>query len=139
MGHGSLVIGAQLQNLGKFVYPILPRCLSDEALKAIGPFYLVYMPGEVKYPKPFFPCSLCGTSATEVALKLKPLKTQNCFTRMNSLNLSLIIFWKKVTDYVSTFLRRSMSYLSSGIQLLVHFFAINLQHCQYSSKLGFIV
>ena len=25
-------------------------CLSDETLKAVGPFYLVYMPGEVKYP-----------------------------------------------------------------------------------------
>ena len=25
-------------------------CLSDETLKAVGPFYLVTMPGEVKYP-----------------------------------------------------------------------------------------
>ena len=25
-------------------------CLSDETLKAVGPFYLVSMPGEVKYP-----------------------------------------------------------------------------------------
>ena len=25
-------------------------CLSDEALKAVGPFYLVSMPGEVKVP-----------------------------------------------------------------------------------------
>ena len=25
-------------------------CLSDETVKAIGPFYLVSMPGEVKYP-----------------------------------------------------------------------------------------
>ena len=25
-------------------------CPSDETLKAVGPFYLVYMPGEVKYP-----------------------------------------------------------------------------------------
>ena len=25
-------------------------CLSDEELKAVGPFYLVSMPGEVKYP-----------------------------------------------------------------------------------------
>ena len=24
-------------------------CLSDETLKAVGPFYLVSMPGEVKY------------------------------------------------------------------------------------------
>ena len=26
-------------------------CLSDETLKAVGPFYLVSMPGEVKYTK----------------------------------------------------------------------------------------
>ena len=25
-------------------------CLSDETLKAVGPFHLVSMPGEVKYP-----------------------------------------------------------------------------------------
>ena len=25
-------------------------CLLDETLKAVGPFYLVSMPGEVKYP-----------------------------------------------------------------------------------------
>ena len=25
-------------------------CLSDETLKAVGPFYLVSMPGEEKYP-----------------------------------------------------------------------------------------
>ena len=28
----------------------LSLCLSDETLKAVGPFYLVSMPGEVKYP-----------------------------------------------------------------------------------------
>ena len=26
------------------------KCLSDETLKAVGPFYLVSMPGEVKDP-----------------------------------------------------------------------------------------
>ena len=26
------------------------QCLSDETLKAVGPFYLVSMPGEVKDP-----------------------------------------------------------------------------------------
>ena len=25
-------------------------CLSDETLKAVAPFYMVCMPGEVKYP-----------------------------------------------------------------------------------------
>ena len=29
---------------------LLCQCLSDETLKAVGPFYLVSMPGEVKYP-----------------------------------------------------------------------------------------
>ena len=29
---GSSVVGAPLRNLGKFVYPTLPRCLSDETL-----------------------------------------------------------------------------------------------------------
>ena len=28
----------------------LDLCLSDDTLKAVGPFYLVSMPGEVKYP-----------------------------------------------------------------------------------------
>ena len=45
---GSSVV-VPFQNLGKFVYPTC-LCLSDETLKAIGPFYLVSMPGEVKYP-----------------------------------------------------------------------------------------
>ena len=42
--YGSSVVEAPLQNLGKFVYP------TDETLKAVGPFYLVSMPGEAKYP-----------------------------------------------------------------------------------------
>ena len=29
---------------------ILNLCLSDDTLKAVGLFYLVSMPGEVKYP-----------------------------------------------------------------------------------------
>ena len=28
----------------------LCQCLSEETLKAVGPFYMVFMPGEVKYP-----------------------------------------------------------------------------------------
>ena len=28
----------------------LVQCLSDETVKAVGPFYLVSMPGEVQYP-----------------------------------------------------------------------------------------
>ena len=41
---------ASLRNFGNSVYPALPECLSDETLKAVGPFYLVSMPGEVKDP-----------------------------------------------------------------------------------------
>ena len=38
-----------VQNLGNFVYPTF-ACLSEETLKAGGPFYLVSMPAEVKDP-----------------------------------------------------------------------------------------
>ena len=31
-------------------FTLLCQCLSDEAVKAVGPFYLVSMPGEVKDP-----------------------------------------------------------------------------------------
>ena len=31
-------------------FTLLCECLSDETLKAVGPFYLVSMPGEVKDP-----------------------------------------------------------------------------------------
>ena len=36
--------------LWQFRLPRLCRCLSEETLYAVDPFYLVYMPGEVKYP-----------------------------------------------------------------------------------------
>ena len=36
------------RNLGNFVHPYICLCLSEETLKAGGPFYLVSMPGEVK-------------------------------------------------------------------------------------------
>ena len=39
VGHGSSVVRASLRNLSNFVYPTLP-----------GPFSLVLMPGDVKYP-----------------------------------------------------------------------------------------
>ena len=38
-----------LRNFGNFDYPAC-QCLSDETVKAVGPFYLVSMPGEVKDP-----------------------------------------------------------------------------------------
>ena len=40
-----------LRNFGKiFRFTPLCQCLSEETLKAVGPFYLVSMPGEVKDP-----------------------------------------------------------------------------------------
>ena len=37
---------------GTFAIPFTPlcQCLSEETLKAVGHFYLVSMPGEVKHP-----------------------------------------------------------------------------------------
>ena len=39
-------------HFGTLAIPFTPLCqfLSEETLKAVGPFYLVSMPGEVKYP-----------------------------------------------------------------------------------------
>ena len=36
----------------------LCQCLSEETLKAVGPLYLVSMPGEVKYPTS--PTGMCN-------------------------------------------------------------------------------
>ena len=37
---------------GTLAIPFTPlyQCLSEEALRGVGPFYLVSVPGEVKYP-----------------------------------------------------------------------------------------
>ena len=39
------------RRFGTLAIPFTPRCqcLSEETLKSVGPFYLVSMPGEVKY------------------------------------------------------------------------------------------
>ena len=42
--------GTSLQNFGNFVHSHFCQCLSEKTLKAVGPFYLVSMPGEVKDP-----------------------------------------------------------------------------------------
>ena len=50
----SLVVAEWLERHFKtWASSFTPRCqcLSDETLKAVGPFYLVSMPGEVKDPK----------------------------------------------------------------------------------------
>ena len=38
------------KNLVLYIRDCVSLCLSDETLKAVGPFYLVSMPGEVKDP-----------------------------------------------------------------------------------------
>ena len=38
------------KNLALNIRDCLSLCLLEETLKAVGPFYLVPMPGEVKYP-----------------------------------------------------------------------------------------
>ena len=38
------------QNLALYIRDCESLCLSDETVKAVGPFYLVSMPGEVKDP-----------------------------------------------------------------------------------------
>ena len=38
------------KNLALYIRDCVSLCLSDKTLKAVGPFYLVSMPGEVKYP-----------------------------------------------------------------------------------------
>ena len=38
------------KNLALYIRDCESLCLSDETLKAVGPFYMVSMPGEVKYP-----------------------------------------------------------------------------------------
>ena len=39
----------------------LCQCISEEALKTVGPFYLVSMPAEVKYPTKGEMCNLSWT------------------------------------------------------------------------------
>ena len=38
------------KNLALYIRDCESLCLSDETVKAVGPFYLVFMPGEVKDP-----------------------------------------------------------------------------------------
>ena len=54
-GRGSILCSHQAcyiscKNLALNNIDCVSLCLSDETLKAVGPFYLVSMPGEVKYP-----------------------------------------------------------------------------------------
>ena len=42
-------VNIRCKNLALYIRDCESLCLSDETLKAVGPFYLVSMPGEVKY------------------------------------------------------------------------------------------
>ena len=52
--NGSSPAAVRTFRFGTLAIPFTPpchcQCLSDETLKAVGPFYLVSMPGEVKVP-----------------------------------------------------------------------------------------
>ena len=51
-----------LRNFSNFVYPLC-QCLSEQTLKAVGPFYLVSIPGEVKDPTSVhWTCSVSWTA-----------------------------------------------------------------------------
>ena len=49
-GDGDSIPPAAVSKLRQFRSPHICLCLSEETLKAGGPFYLVSMPEEVKYP-----------------------------------------------------------------------------------------
>ena len=47
------------KNLALYIRDCESLCLSDETLKAVGPYYLVSMPWEVKYPTQGVKCVTC--------------------------------------------------------------------------------
>ena len=49
-GNGGSIPPNTVLKLSQYLSPHICLCLSEETLKAGGPFYLVSMPGEVKYP-----------------------------------------------------------------------------------------
>ena len=49
-GDGGSIPPTAVSKLRQFRSPHISLCLSEETLKAGGPFYLVSMPGEVKDP-----------------------------------------------------------------------------------------
>ena len=49
-GPGALGPYIRCKNLALYIRDGVSLCLSDETLNAVGAFYLVSMPGEVKYP-----------------------------------------------------------------------------------------
>ena len=78
-GDGDSIPPSAVSNLRQFRLPHICLCLSEETLKAGGPFYLVYMPGEVKDPTPMISLhtKLTFTLHTKplITLHTKPLIT----------------------------------------------------------------
>ena len=56
-GDGGSITPTAVSKLRQFRSPHICLCLSEETLKAGGPFYLVSKPGEVKYPIQCVTCS----------------------------------------------------------------------------------
>ena len=56
---------------------IVNLCLSYETVKAVGPFYLVSMPGEVKDPTRGYMCNLSWTPHSNLE-KDNSLKNHSC-------------------------------------------------------------
>ena len=56
-GDGGSIPPTAVSKLRQFRSPQVCLCLSEETLKAGGPFYLVFMPGEIKDPTHGVTCS----------------------------------------------------------------------------------
>ena len=73
---GDLVVLAGFESRCGNVASAIPftplcQCLSEETLKAVGPFYLVFTPGEVNYPtSPHWKCVTVVESTTTTHSKL---------------------------------------------------------------------
>ena len=79
-----------------WVIPFTPlcQCLSDETLKALGPFYLVSMPGEVKDAVDQSALGMCNLSRT-------PPLLQKDNSSIKILNPSIIILNFECPQYLA--------------------------------------
>ena len=70
-GDGGSIPPTAVSKLRQFRSPHISLCLSEETLKAGGPFYLVSMPGEVKDPTQGGKCVTCSglTNSREELLR----------------------------------------------------------------------
>ena len=61
LGPGVIIM---CKNLALYIRDCVSVCLSDETLKAIGPYLLVSMPGEVNYPTSLHCMEMCNPRGT---------------------------------------------------------------------------